>query len=571
MCSDILKLMNSWVISKPPAPQKHTAPWRAAAEAFALTAELLDQQSDAVLILFDDQWRVIAVSLTGTGLVGRKMDMDGLLKADGKESINFLELDPDHDTSPASGMVLALFTSTPFDNFHKDRLERWRRGITESIRRFLRYEEILDGLDSIDEGLSMVDQNGILLFANQSCYDITGSNPEEMLHYPIYKYTREKPVLMYVLADGKYRIDFEYYLTFKNKTIHLINSAYPIYDESGAVKGAIDVFRNIRRSRKLADDLAGYHAIYSFDSIIGEDHKLKQVISDAMAFANSDKSILIQGESGVGKELFAQSIHNFSRRSDAPFVALNCANLPSELIDSELFGYEEGAFTGARKQGKQGKFELAKGGTVFLDEIGELPIQLQAKLLRVLETKEISRIGSNKKTWVDIRVVAATNQDLDRMVLEGRFRADLLYRLRVLYIIVPALRERKSDIVLLAKYFLNKISEDLNLSKKELTPEALELLDYYSWPGNIRELENIMYRAAYLTPGDAIDAKTLAQCGVHHNKREQVKNVAIEEVTRNHFINVLKRNSGNKKKTAEQLGISRPTVYRLIKKFNVTL
>lgn len=552
-------------------PKRDYAGRRALKQAFSLVSDLLGPEEEEIMLLVDVQGHVVTASLGKTELENKQIDCSALLAAAQNSQGVLLNLLPPCNDLSSTPLTLAMVRDIPLEDRHRSRMALWQKGIEDAYTRFQRYESILDGLDAIDEGISMVDRNGIVVYANQSCYDITESSPEEMLLYPMDKYTREKPVLISVLADGKSRIDFEYHLTFKEKTIHLINSAYPIHSQDGTVNGAIDVFRNIRRSRKLADDLAGYHAIYSFDSLIGEYPKLKQAISNAKTFANSDKSILIQGESGVGKELFAQSIHNFSHRSDAPFVALNCANLPSELIDSELFGYEEGAFTGARKQGKQGKFELAKGGTIFLDEIGELPIQLQAKLLRVLETKEISRIGSNRKIWVDIRILAATNQDLDGMVREGRFRADLLYRLRVLHITVPALRERQADIALLSNHFLDKIAYDLNLSRKTLLPEALALLNAYNWPGNIREFENVMYRAAYLCEGDQVDVKTLLYCGIRQSKDPPAKTAPFKEVARDHFLQTLNRNHGNKKLTAEQLGISRPTVYRLIRKFNVTL
>jgi len=537
-------------------------------DAFAYTADLLATDEDCVLLL-DGYKNVLCVYPVIEEFMGMQFDWETFERAGGLvyHQTCAVKMDPEN----AKNLLLVMVSLSLIEDSQRERLKRWGNGMSRFLLRFCRYEDIIDGLNAIDEGMNMIDRNGIVIFANKSCYDITESGPEDMMNYPLEKNIREQPVLISVLADGKTRIDFEYYLTFKNRMIHLINSAYPIYDENHTIKGAVDVFRNIKRSRKLADDLAGYHAIYTFENLIGDNEKLKKVIRDAMAFANSDKSILIQGESGVGKELFAQSIHNYSFRNEAPFVALNCANLPSELIDSELFGYEDGAFTGAKKQGKQGKFEMAKGGTVFLDEIGELPIQLQAKLLRVLETKEISRIGSNKKIRVDIRVIAATNQDLDQMVHDGRFRADLLYRLRVLYIVIPPLRERKSDIALLTEYFLDKISYDLNLSRKRLTPSALELLNRYSWPGNIREFENVMYRAAYLTPGDVIDAPVLSQCGVGKVGKIAERTQGIDEVTRDHFIRVLEQNKGNKKLTSEQLGISRPTVYRLIRKFNIKM
>lgn len=469
------------------------------------------------------------------------------------------------ETSP-SLMMVAPEKLTP-ENLST--LERIKAGFLRTLERFGYYEDIVDGLNAIDEGMSLVDKDGQLIFANQSCYNITEATPEMMVGYPLTRNILEQPVLMRVLEDGEVRIDFEYRLTFNGKKLHLINSAYPIRDGRGNIQGAIDVFRDIKRSRKLVDTLAGHNTIYSFDSILGESDAIVEAIETAKRFALSEKSVLIQGESGVGKELFAQSIHNHSQRSDSPFVALNCANIPSELIDSELFGYEEGAFTGARKKGKQGKFELAQGGTVFLDEIGELPLQLQAKLLRVLETKQLSRIGSNKIIHVDIRILAATHKDLDAMVRSGQFRADLLYRLRVLHVMIPPLRERLSDIPLFAELFMAKLIREMNLSEKVLTPEAFDLLMTYPWPGNVRELESMLARVVCLSEAKEITASDLRHGGLRHASGPKALPRDLTSVTREHFLSTLESTGGNKKKTAEILGVSRPTVYRLIEKFGV--
>lgn len=530
-------------------------------EAFDFVCTLILGKEDKVILL-NEQDQILRTyhHLINTSSSSFKLDMD---KVTSETAYSYFDFD---FTAKNNYKLLILSDDEILEN-EKNSLEKIASGIKEYYKRISKYEFIIGGLNSIDEGISIADENGILLFANKSCLDITGMPEEEMVGYRIDTHTQEKPILMSVIKDGKIRIDFEYHLTVQDRTIHLINSAYPIYDKDRNISGAIDVFRSIKRSRKLADDLAGHHAIYSFENIIGESKSLRTAKSEAKAFSNSDKSIMLQGESGVGKELFAQSIHNHSYRVGEPFVAINCANLPSELIDSELFGYEDGAFTGARKQGKQGKFELANGGSVFLDEIGELPIQLQAKLLRVLETKEISRIGSNKKMKINIRIIAATNRDLDKMVKEGLFRMDLLYRLRVLEVVIPPLKNRQGDITLLAEHFLDKISYDLNLSRKTLTREATKLFHQYPWPGNIRELENVISRAVYLSKGDEIDSLILIKCGLDIDQKVMKNSEDLTTVTKKHFISTYRECGENKKKTAELLGISRPTVYRLLKKY----
>jgi transcriptional regulator with PAS, ATPase and Fis domain len=231
---------------------------------------------------------------------------------------------------------------------------------------------------------------------------------------------------------------------------------------------------------------------YCFDKIIGEDDNFVKIVEYAKKIADSNSTILIMGESGTGKELFAQSIHNYSSRRNYSLIAINCGAIPEQLIESELFGYEDGAFTGAKKGGNPGKFELADGGTILLDEIGEMPLDMQVKLLRVLEEGFITRLGGKRTIPVDVRIIASTNKDLEKEVESGKFRKDLYYRLNVLPLYVPPLRDRKSDIRILTDYFMNKISKDLNKNTVHISEENLELMERYDWPGNIRELQNVI-------------------------------------------------------------------------------
>ncbi|WP_346353074.1 sigma-54 interaction domain-containing protein [Azotosporobacter soli] len=422
---------------------------------------------------------------------------------------------------------------------------------------------LFQALDSVQEGITMIDKEGYIRYANRAAYTIMGAKREDVLHQKVDRLTKGTPLLVKILEKKKPIIDIEYFLDFKGKTVHLINSGYPVTDESGEIIGAIDIFRGMQRSLKLADTIAGYSALFTFDQIIGNSAKIKSVVKLAKAYSRNNENVLIVGESGTGKELFAQSIHNHSKRAGAPFIALNCANFPNDLIDSELFGYEEGAFTGASKKGKMGKFEAADGGTLFLDEIGEMPIHLQAKLLRVIETLSISRIGSSKPVHVDVKIIAATNRDLEERIREGHFRKDLYYRLKVLYLDIPPLRERESDIILLADHFVKKLRQKIHSDVMGLDETAKRLLVEHTWPGNVRELENVITRALVICEGEYITEAVLKLAGLQQPCKRLCAPVQLDA---SQVQDVLQRLGGNKKKTAEALGISRPTLYKLLKR-----
>ncbi|GAA0180264.1 hypothetical protein SH2C18_29880 [Clostridium sediminicola] len=430
-------------------------------------------------------------------------------------------------------------------------------------------EILLKALASVSDGISICDKEGYILYVNNACCEIVRADKEELLNKKVDSLSPDKPMLTEVLEKKKSIIDVEYFWNFKGRRTHLINSGYPIFDDDGNIIGAIDIFRSIERSRKLANTIAGHQAFFTFDDIVGESNNLKEIIKLAKIFSKSNESILISGETGTGKELFAQSIHNYSNRKRKPFVALNCANLPNELIDSELFGYEEGAFTGARKGGKPGKFELANGGTLFLDELGEMQIHIQAKLLRVLETMCINRIGGNKPINVDVRIIAATNRKLEEMVEDGQFRRDLYYRLKVLCLEIPPLKEREHDILLLSDYFLKKLSKKENKHIKGIGNRAKEMLMNHNWQGNIRELENVISRSIFICDGEWITEKTLFMAGFKEPIYEEIIKKQSIKINKNILIDTLNSTEGNKKKTAEILGISRPTLYKFLKKYDL--
>lgn len=422
-------------------------------------------------------------------------------------------------------------------------------------------------LDSIDDGISACDSSGKVIYINDSGCNIFNTTKEEILNQDLSLIIPDS-ILVKTIKTKQTYVDVEYFIDYNGRPIHLISSSYPVFDKNNELIGAIDIYRKIKRSIKLATDLGGYRAQYTFDDFIGDSKVLSDTIKISKKFSNSNKNILITGDSGTGKELFAQSIHNYSSRKNGPFVAINCASYPRDLFESELFGYDEGAFTGAKKGGKTGKFELASGGTIFLDEIGEMPLHLQAKLLRVIENKSIIRIGSNKKIDIDVRIISATNRNLEEMIQNNSFREDLYYRLKILYLHLNSLKNRDDDSIILCNHFIEKFSYDLPKNILGLDKEAENYVKEYDWPGNIRELENIISLSLFYAEGEYITKENLTQSGlkvtnlstVEHNGKAKLATITNEII-----LKALEKNNGNKKKTAEELGISRNTIYRLLK------
>ncbi|MCL6638270.1 MAG: sigma 54-interacting transcriptional regulator [Firmicutes bacterium] len=301
---------------------------------------------------------------------------------------------------------------------------------------------------------------------------------------------------------------------------------------------------------------------YTFECIIGKSTAIAEVKRQALQAAASSSTVLVTGESGTGKELLAQAIHNASERFRRPFVKVNCAAIPSELAEAELFGYEGGAFTGALRHGKPGKFDLADGGTIFLDEIGDMPLPLQSKLLRVIQEKEVERVGGIKTKKVDVRIIAATNRNLYKLTREGQFRKDLFFRLKVLVLTIPPLREHSEDIPLLVDYFLSKFTRESEKQINGVTDEVMDFLMNYNWPGNIRELENMLERAVTYCNGSLIQ---LSDLGIYAQERDSNHDhgygLALSEVAKEAIIKALEITGGNKSKAARILGISRAALY----------
>ncbi|MGL4797665.1 MAG: sigma 54-interacting transcriptional regulator [Paraclostridium sp.] len=360
------------------------------------------------------------------------------------------------------------------------------------------------------------------------------------------------------------------------KGIYKINPILFNSQLKGYVLDFIDKIEAIKNYNKINSE----HKIY-LDNIIGTSYSISKVKEESLMAAKTTSTVLITGESGTGKELFARAIHNHSNRYENPFIAVNCAAIPDNLLESELFGYEEGAFTGAKKGGSLGKFELAHKGTIFLDEIGDMSLHLQAKLLRVLQEKEVDKLGSKHNIAIDVRIIAATNKDLEKMVRKGTFREDLYYRLNVIPISLPSLRERKSDISLLIEYMINEYSNKLDKNVLNIDEKTLEYMINYDWPGNIRELQNIIEYSINRCEGNTItldDVPNRIKYNSTNNNFNLLESneyediITLEELEKREILKAIEKFKDYKKDkelVAKALGISRATLYRKLEKYQI--
>lgn len=424
-------------------------------------------------------------------------------------------------------------------------------------------KELESILEFAYEGIIVTDDKGTIKIFNKAAEKITGIARRNAIGYPvadIVDNTRLDKImesrsseLNQVQKIGNRRI-------LTNRVSIIVNNK---------VIGALATFQSVDQIRKAENNIRhnlygrGFTAKNTFKDIIGNSTLLKNCIRVAKTYADSDSTVLIQSETGTGKELFAQSIHNESKRYSKPFVAINCSAIAPSLLESELFGYEEGAFTGAKKGGKYGVFELANEGTVFLDEIGEIPLEVQARLLRVLEEKEVLRIGGDKVVKLDIRVIAATNRDLLQMVKENKFRKDLYYRLNILKLKIPALKERETDIPILFETFIKQYNG--KVSKQEIDyVTKTETFINYKWPGNVRELRSLAEQIAVLYNSYNDIYGTLECIDMFKNKNNMS---VIPE--REKIINALNISRGNKTEAAKILGLGRTTLWRRIKEYEI--
>ncbi len=451
-----------------------------------------------------------------------------------------------------------------------------------ALDRISQYNQVVT--DSMSDGVMVVDGNGTITYMNNKCKRILGLNSlmAGTTLNTLFGRNPENDFFINTVAQGKIVTD-DYMLLYLGKNpIPCHITCTPMHSANPADVGSVVILREAERINTLVGKWIGRSAKMNFDHIIGQNPRFQETIAIARTAAQSDSNVLLLGESGVGKDVIAQAMHNESYRKNNPFLAINCAALPRELISSELFGYEEGAFTGAKKGGNVGKFELANQGTLFLDEIGDVPLDLQVSLLRVLEEKSVIRLGGNKMIPVNVRIIAATNKKLEEAIARDRFRRDLYYRLGVIKLVIPPLRERKDDIPLLVEHFLKIICKRFDKPVKKLTPEAIDVLMAYDWPGNIRELQNVLEVAIQLSPGEFIYHEFLTRYlepGNHLAPAETRKTVyPVENFNTQHqeipeeqrvLEQTLRKNKWNKSKTAEDLGISRQCLYRRLYKYNL--
>ncbi|HML32634.1 MULTISPECIES: sigma-54-dependent Fis family transcriptional regulator [Sporomusa] len=445
-------------------------------------------------------------------------------------------------------------------------------------------------MESMHEGIVVVDKTGHITMLNKAYSEFLAVDPKAVVGKHVADVI-ENTRMHLVAQEGKAEVtDIQ-----KIKDNTCIVTRIPIVKD-GEIIGAVGnvVFKDIRELKSLAGKLhkleseleyykeelfKAYGGKFTFESIIGNSQQIEWLRDVAGKAAKGTSTVLILGESGTGKELFAHAVHNASRRRQGPFIKVNCAALPENLLEAELFGYEEGAFTGARKGGKPGKFELANGGTIFLDEIGEMPLAMQVKLLRVLQERELERLGATKTIKLDIRVIAATNRDLEAMIEQNQFRQDLYYRLNIFTLQIPPLRERTEDIPLLCQMLLKKIRNQIEHWVEGVTPEAMALLMQYNWPGNVRELENVLERVINLMDDETMIApehlpsmlKKLNRTTAKDEDGDGAHELADikDDAEKQAIMRALTAAEGNKSKAARLLGIHRSGFYQKLQKYNL--
>ena len=440
--------------------------------------------------------------------------------------------------------------------------------------------------NTISDGVLLVDERGIINHLNPAAKEILTTTGEEIVGMSIDQLLGSKiAVTKRMLHNKEAYEDIEFIVNTKKSMFHCLASGEPLLDDQEKVIGGVIVLRPIKQIQKLVNRFSGYYATLQFSNIIGRSPAILEAIRVASLAATTSSTILLQGESGTGKEIFAQAIHNKSEQRNGPFVAMNCGVIPRELIGSELFGYAEGAFTGAKKGGKPGKFEFASGGTLFLDEIGDMPLEQQIALLRVLQEKNVTRIGSDKIIAVNTRIICATNKNLRQEVEKGTFRQDLYYRLNVIAVNIPPLRERIKDIPLLFKYFLDKISKEKGC-KYYVDPLVIECLEQFAWPGNVRELQNVVERAVSFTESEVIktvhlplevsalqhfsaDKQELFPQGLRGSFSRIQRRKLVEEAECKEILLLLTKHGGNVSEVARELEVSRNTLYRKMRLYKI--
>ena len=441
-------------------------------------------------------------------------------------------------------------------------------------------------LDNIFDVVMIFDSDTTIVFANKAYTKILGVPADKVLGRRLDEIEPEAMSLE-VLRTGRALNNKREYLY--SVDIDVTGSTFPLFDGNKII-GCVSIFNNISESVKLTRELQLTKGVadylqeqlkqreqlpLSFQEYIGQNVRLRETLMLAAKVAKSNSTVLIRGESGVGKEVLAKAIHNCSERRNKPLIKVNCAAIPEGLLESEFFGFEDGAFTGARKGGKLGKFELAHEGTIFLDEIGDMSLTMQAKLLRVLQEKEFERVGGNKVIKVNIRVIAATNRNLEKMIEEGAFRNDLYYRLNIVPLFLIPLRERKDDILTLANKFIAQFMEE---SGRELTlsHHVIRILQCYDWPGNVRELHNVLEHSCIVCNGNLIEVQHLPSYVIQKTSDSHISKdkpydlkETLGHIEKELILAALANNNNNRSDTMKELGISRKGFYQKLKRYEI--
>ena len=440
------------------------------------------------------------------------------------------------------------------------------------------YNQLLGSMETIPLGTIVTDNKMTILHVNDATQKIFGDQSKDIVGKRVDEYLNTGNLFQKMRDEGRTLFDEE--MTFEmpdGKVNCEVIVSLVKGEENESVQGLIIKLKNAEYMSKFKKSKGDKIAYFQFDDVIGNSGKLQEAIRLGKIAARSTSNVLILGESGTGKELFAQSIHNHSARREGPFVAINCGAMPSGLIESELFGYEGGAFTGARKDGQPGKFEQANGGTLFLDEIGDMPLNVQVSLLRVLQNKEVVRVGGNSIIRTNVRVITATNHDIEKEVQENRFRKDLYYRINVFSIRIPSLNERIEDVLPLSELFLKRYSVMLNKYITGIDPIAKQALISHNWSGNIRELENVIERAVNVTRGNEIgiedlptNFKVLGTGETIEEEEQHLRKITlVQEMEKMAIIEGLKKCKGNISKTADMIGMGRRSLYRRLKVYGI--
>jgi len=435
-------------------------------------------------------------------------------------------------------------------------------------------------IESISDGLVSFDKYGHITKINELAVELLGLGRDDYIGQHVSTCINIPDIVTDLLNNRRVISDREVFLDTSLGRVQFLLSGCPITDNERRVSGGVITLQPMKNVQRLVTRISGARAQFTFDHILGNSRSLRRALETAKAVAQSVSTVLLEGESGTGKEMFAQAIHNTSPMHTGPFVAINCGAIPRDLLESELFGYEEGAFTGAKRGGRPGKFELANDGTLFLDEVGDMPFETQASLLRVLEEKQVIRVGGHRPILVNVRVIAATNRDLRREVDKGNFRRDLYHRLDVIRLRIPPLREREDDVLLLANHFVQKFSTMLRLPPAAIAPEAALALERYRWPGNVRELSNAIERAINLARGETVTLQHLPEPLQAHAAGTKVVDKKVTKARYQGSVQrqeeklikeTLRETAGNVSRCASELGISRNTLYRKMKKYRISI